>query len=310
MTITSSTSTSSFYTASAQQLGELQQEVSNITTQISSGNQLTAASQDPVAAAQMRMLQLQDSQATTDTASSNKATANLQLADSAMTSMVNDINQARTLTTQAANGTLTDAQRASIGTQLSQIQSAMLSLANTRDANGNALFGGGSSGDAYALGGTGAVTYQGNATSLTLPIGGGQTVASSMTGPEVLDMTDAAGNQTNVIDAIGTLASALKAGGAGAQTAASAGLTTLSNALDAVTTAQAVIGSRESWIALNTQNQTAQSTARATEESHIGDTDVSAAAIKLQELTTALQASQSCFVRLSSLSLFNVIGNG
>ena len=79
--------------------------------------------------------------------------------------------------------------------------------------------------------------------------------------------------------------------------------------LDAVTTAQTVIGSRESWLALNTQNQTAASTARATEESQIGDTDVSAAAIKLQELTTALQASQSTFVRLSSLSLFSMIGN-
>ena len=70
-----------------------------------------------------------------------------------------------------------------------------------------------------------------------------------------------------------------------------------------------MIGSRESWLALNTQNQTAASTARATEESQIGDTDVSAAAIKLQELTTALQASQSTFVRLSSLSLFSMIGN-
>ena len=310
MTITSSTSTSSFYTAAAQQLGTLQQEVSTVTTQISSGNQYTSASQDPVAAAQMRMLQLQDSLASTDTASANKATANLQLADSAMTSMINDINQARTLTTQAANGTLTDTQRASIGTQMAQIQSDMLSLANTRDANGNALFGGGANGDAYAMGSTGTVTYLGNATSQTLPIGGGQSVASSMTGPEALSMTDAAGNATNVIDAIGALATALKGGGASAQTAASTGLTTLSNALDAVTTAQTVIGSREAWVALNTQNQTAQSTTRATEESQIGDTNVSAAAIKLQELTTALQASQSCFVRLSSLSLFNVIGNG
>jgi flagellar hook-associated protein 3 FlgL len=309
MTTISSTSTSTFYTSASQQLASLQQEVDSVDNSISTGSQFTSASQNPEAAAQMRMLQLQDSTASTDTTSANAATANLQLADSTMTSMINDINQAKQLTTQAATGTLTDTQRASIGTQIGQIQSDMVSLANTRDANGNALFGGGVSGNAYTLDASGNATYVGAATSPTLPIGGGQSVQTSLTGPEVLDMTDASGNPTNLISTLGTLATALQAGGSTAQTTAATALTSLSNGLDAVTTAQTVIGSRESWIALNTQNQTAASTARATEESTIGDTDVSTAAIKMQELTTALQASQSCFVRLSSLSLFNDIGN-
>lgn len=309
MTTISSTSTSTFYTTAAEQLASLQQQVSAVNNSISSGAQFTAASDNPEAAAQMRMMQLQDATATVDTASANKATSNLQLADSAMTQMVNDINQAKTLTTQAATGTLSDSQRATIGTQLSQIQKDLLSLANSRDSNGNALFGGGVSGDAYSLDASGNAVYGGTSTSQTLAIGGGQTVQTSLTGPEVLSMTDASGNATNVIDSIGALATALKAGGSAAQTAAQNGLTSLSNGLDAVTTAQTVIGSRESWITLNTQNLTAQSTARATAESQVGDTDVSKAAIKLQQLTTALQASQACFVKMSSLSLFSVIGN-
>jgi flagellar hook-associated protein 3 FlgL len=309
MTTISSTSTSAFYTTASAQLASLQQEVDSVDNSISTGNQFTTASQDPEAAAQMRMLQLQDTEASADTASSNAASASLQLADSTMTSMINDINQARELTTQAATGTLTDAERASIGTQIAQIQSNMISLANTRDANGNALFGGGVTGDAYTTDASGNVTYAGAATSPTLPIGGGQTVQTGVTGPEVLDMTDASGNQTNVINTLGALASALQAGGSSAQSAASSALTSLSNGLDAVTTAQTVIGSREAWLSLNAQNQSAASTARATEESQVGDTDVSTAAIKLQELTTALQASQACFVRLSSLSLFNDLGS-
>ncbi len=309
MTTISSTSTSSFYTSAAEQLATLQGQVNAVDNSISTGNQYTSASQDPEAAAQMRMLQLQDSEAAADKASSNKASANLQLADATMTSMINDINQARELTTQAATGTLTDVQRASIGTQIGQIQQDLVSLANTRDAGGNALFGGGVAGNAYSLDAAGNATYVGAATSPSLPIGGGQSVQTSLTGPEVLDMTDAAGNPTNLIDTLGSLASALKAGGSGAQSAAATALTSLSNGLDAVTTAQTVIGSRESWLTLNAQNQTAAGTARATEESQVGDTDVSSAAIKLQELTTALQASQACFVRLSSLSLFNDIGN-
>ena len=309
MTIISPTSTSSFYSTAADQLAALQQEANAVSTSISSGSQFTSAAQNPAAAAQMRMLQLQDSQATVDTASANKASANLQLADSVMSQMINDINQARTLTNQAATGTVSDKERASIGTQLSQIQTDLVNLANSRDSNGNALFGGGVKGNAYTQNANGTVSYVGDPTSQTLPIGGGQSVASSLTGPEVLNITDAGGNATNVIDALGALATALKAGGSQAQTAAQDGLTTLANGLDAATTAQTVIGSREAWIALTTQNQTAQSTARATEESQVGDTDVSKAAIRLQQLTTALQASQSVFVRLSGLSLFNVIGN-
>ena len=309
MTIISSSSTSTFYTSTAEQLAALQHEVAAVNNSISTGNRFTAASQDPAAAAQMRQLQLQDSRAIADAALSNKATANLQLADSTMTSMINDINQARQLTTQAANGTLNSAERASIGTQIAQIQQDLAGLANTRDANGNALFGGGVAGNAYTINAAGAATYIGAATSQTLPIGGGQTVQTSLTGPELLNLTDAAGNPTDLISALGAIASALKTGGSGAQGAAASALTTLANGLDAVTTAQTVIGSRESWLALNTQNQAAVSTARATEEAAVGHTDISAAAIRLQQLTTALQASQSCFVRMSQLSLFNVIGN-
>ena len=309
MTSISSTSTATFYTSAAEQISSLQQEVNAVDNSISTGSQFASAAQNPLAASQMRMLQLQDTTAKADTASSNRASANLQLADSTMTSMINAINQAKQLTVQAATGTVNDAQRAAIGKQIGQIQQTLTSLANTRDANGNALFGGGVSGNAYTTDASGNVTYAGAASSQTLPIGGGQSVQVSLTGPEVLNMTDANGNATDLLSTLGTLATTLQAGGAGAQTAASTALTSLSNGLDAVTTAQTVIGSRESWLALNTQNQTAASTARATEESQIGDTDVSAAAIKLQELTTALQASQSTFVRLSSLSLFSMIGN-
>jgi len=294
MTITTSSSTSAFYTTAAQQLSSLQSQVNAVDNSISSGNQYATASANPEAAAQMRMLQLQDATAAVDTTTANKATTNLQLADSAMTEMVNDINKAKTLATQAANGTLSDTDRAAIGEQLSQIQTDMIGLANTSDANGNSLFGGGVSGNAYTTDASGKAVYGGAATSQSLGIGGGQSVQTSLTGPEVFDITDANGNSTTVMDAIGTLATALKAGGTAAQTAASDGITTLSNGLDAVT---------------NTQNLTAQSTARTTAEGQIGGTDVSTAAIKLQQLTTALQASQSCFVRLSSLSLFNDIGN-
>jgi flagellar hook-associated protein 3 FlgL len=309
MTTISSTSTSSFYSTSADTLASLQQQIDAVSNSISTGNQYSSASQNPAASAQMRMMQLQDAQATTDAALADKASTNLQMADSAMSEIVNDINQAKTLATQAANGTLSTSDRAAIGAQLAQIQTSLLGLANSKDANGNALFGGGSTGAAYTQNADGTVSYTGNATSQTLPIGGGQSVQISVTGPEMLNYTDSSGNSVNIIDTIGTLAKSLEAGGSTAQSDASTALDSLSSGLSAVTSAQTVVGARESWITLNSQSQTSFNTARATEESHVGDTDVSTAAVKLQQLTTALQASQSTFTRVSSLSLFDVIGN-
>jgi flagellar hook-associated protein 3 FlgL len=309
MTIMTSTSTAAFYTTSSEQLASLQSQIDSVSNSISTGNQYTSASQNPAASAQMRMLQLADAQATTDSALADKATTNLQMADSAMTEMINDINQAKTLATQAANGTLSTSDRAAIGAQLAQIQTNLISLANSKDANGNALFGGGSTGAAYTQNADGTISYTGNTSAQTLSIGGGQSVQTGVTGPEMLDFTDASGNTTNVIDAIGSLATSLQSGSSTGQTDASTALTSISDGLDAMTAAQTVVGSRESWITLNSQNQTSFATARATEESNVGDTDMSTAAIKLQELSTALQASQSTFVRLSSMSLFSVIGN-
>ena len=309
MTIIGPSSTSSFYMTAADQMGSLQSQLDALNNSISSGSRFSAASQDPIAAAQMRALQLQDSQGVVSTANANKATANLQLADSTLSQMVNDITRAKQLATQAATGTLNDTERTAIGDEMAQIQKDLIGLANSRDANGNALFGGGVAGNAYNVDAQGTVSYTGAVSSPSLDIGNGQSVQTGVTGPEVLDMTDAAGNSTDLLTVVGNLATALKAGGSTAQTAASDALTSLSNGLDAVNTAQTTVGTRESWISLVTQNQTAAATARATQESQIGDTDVSGAAIKLQQLTTALQASQASFVRLSGLSLFDVIGN-
>ncbi|EGD59420.1 flagellar hook-associated protein FlgL [Novosphingobium nitrogenifigens DSM 19370] len=306
MTI-STTSTQTFFTNSAQQLASLQSQANDVQTSISTGSKFSTASQDPLAASQMRMLSLQDNAATVDAASASKATTDLKLADSAMTQMVNDIARAQQLATQAANGALSDTERASIGNELAQIHTDLVGLANSRDSDGNALFGGGAQGKAYTLDASGNATYAGNAQAQSLSIGGGQSVQRSVTGPEMLSFKDSSGNTTDLLTVVKSLADTLKAGGTGSQAAANGALTSLSTALDTMSTAQTVVGSRESWIALNTQNQTAMNEARAKTESTVGDTDVSAAAIKLQQLTTALQASQASFMRLSSLSLFDVL---
>lgn len=302
-----STSTSAFFDRSTLDLTALRARAEDLQSQISSGNRLSTSSDDPVAASRLRALQRSDKLATVDVAAANRAISDLNLADSAMTEFSNFIIRAQELTTQAANSTLTDQQRAGIGTELSQIHGNLMALANTRDSSGHALFGGDTSGDAYQIDSTtGYAKYVGTGTAGELALGDGQKVSRSFTGPEFLNF-NAGATGTDLMKVIKDLGDQLIAGGTGAGAAAKAALDPLNTALQSVTTAQTIVGSRLNWIDLTTQRQLAMGEQRASEQTDIGSTDVTAAITQLQELTVVLQASQLSFSKLANLSLFSVI---
>ena len=303
---TFATSTSAFYSRSTLDLTSLRAQAEKLQTQISSGNRLTTSSDDPVAASRLRALSRSDTLSKIDTDAANRATSDLNLADSAMTEFSNTIIRVQQLATQAASGTMTDEQRSSIGTELKQLQSNLVALANTRDSAGHALFGGQTGGDAYTVDASGNASYIGTGTAGQLSLGDGQTVTRGVTGPEFLSFT-VNGTQTDIMSVVKTLSDALDAGGTGAAIAASNALASLQAGLDSVTTAQTVVGSRLSWIDINVERQTAMATSRATEQQDIGGTDITEAFTRLQELSTVLEASQASFTKLSSLSLFSML---
>ena len=302
------TSTSAFFDRATQNLGSLRGQAEALQNQISSNTKLTKSSDDPLAASMLRSLARQDALSTVDTAATNRATNDLNLADSALTQFATYVTRAQELATQAASSLLPAAQRASIGTELAQIHTGLVSLANTRDSAGHALFGGDSAGDAYRINATtGLAEYIGSGSSGELSLGDGQSVSRSMAGPEFLTFKDSAGNPTDLMAVIKSLSDALSGGAASTATAASTALGALGNGLDAITTAQTVIGSRLSWIDISTQRQQTMSEARSSEQSDIGSPDLSSALAKLSELSTVLQASQASFSKLANLSIFDVL---
>lgn len=304
----SSTSTSAFYDRATLDFTSLRTQAEDLQTQISSGERLLQSSDDPLAASRLRSLARTEMLAQVDTAAANRASADLNLADAALGQLANYVIRSKELATQAASTTLTTSQRASIGSELVEIQKNLVSLANTRDSAGNALFGGDTSGDAYSIDAvTGVASYIGNGTAGQLALGDGQSVSRTFTGPEFLEFKDAAGNPTDLMAVVKGLADTLQTGGTGAATAARTALDTLGNGLDAITTAQTIVGARLSWIDLNTERHTAMAEARAAEQADVGGTDTTTAIVRLQELSTVLQASQASFAKLSSLSLFDVL---
>jgi len=303
-----STSTGAFYDRATLDMNGLRTQAEKLQTQISSGNRLTTSSDDPLAASRLRALQRADTLGQVDEAAANRAMSDLNLADTALTQFSNYIVRIKELATQAATGTLPDGQRAAIGSELTQIERDLVNLANARDSNGHALFGGDAAGNAYTVNpATGLAGYVGNGTAGELALGDGQTVTRSLTGPEFLSFKDKAGNPTDLLTVVKNLADALATGGATSQAAAGASLDTLTNALDSVTTAQTVVGSRLTWIDMTVERQTAMAQTRAGEQADVGGTDTTEAVVRMQELATVLQASQASFARLASLSLFDVL---
>ncbi len=304
MTIFSTNSTSAFYDRARGDMTSLRKQTEALQAQISSGNRLTRSSDDPVAASRLRSLARADTLSKIDTANANRATADLNIADATMSDITTAISRAKELATQAANGTLSNTQRASIGKEMAAIHDTLFSLANTQDSNGKPLFGGDNATSAYTLDASGNATYTGTARSAEVSLGQGQTVTRSLTGPEFLNFK-VGGVDTNLMATVKTLADALNAGTGDLAGAARGSLDALSAGLDSVTTAQTVVGSRLAWLDMTTERATSMAETRASEEQDVGGADFANSVARLQQMMTVLEASQASFTKLSQLSLFN-----
>jgi flagellar hook-associated protein 3 FlgL len=306
MTIVS-TSTGAFYERSRANMKDLRTQAETLQAQLSSGQKLTRSSDNPVAASRLRALSRLEALSEIDTTNSDRASSDLSLADSAMSDMADSIIRAKELALQASNSATTADQRSAIGAELAQIHSNLLALSNARDSNGHALFGGETAGDAYGLDASGNAVYLGTPTTSDLPIGEGQTVTRSMTGPEFLNFDDGAGGTTDIMATIKALSDALQGGSATPAAAAQGALADLQTGLDSLTTGQTVIGTRLSWLEVTSERRTNQSELRSTEEADLGSTDLASTVARLQETLTVLEASQASFSKLASLSLFDNI---
>ena len=298
-------STSAFYERANFQLGRLRQEAEKLQSQVGSGERLERSSDDPVAAARLRGISRRTRLAEVDQASSDRATTDLRLADGALSSLANRVIRAKELAIQAASGSLTDNDRGLIAEEIGAIREEILSLANARDAVGHALFGGEAAGQAYEDVG-GIVAYIGTANPPQSNLGDGQIVERSLVGQDIFEFTDAGGGN-DLFAALAALSAALSAGGAGAATAASDAIGSLDAGLDKLTTSQTVVGTRLAWIETLDDRRTTATELLVEEQESVGGADLAATITRLQEVLTVLEASQSSFVRLANLSLFNII---
>ncbi len=123
-------------------LNQQQARLSQTQQQIASGRRILAASDDPVAAA--RALEINQSDAMNTQYASNRGAARhtLSLAESALQSVTSLLQDVRTATVNAGNGSLNSSDRKTLATELSGRLQELTGLANSTDGAGNYLFAG------------------------------------------------------------------------------------------------------------------------------------------------------------------------
>ena len=123
----------------------LQRNYGNVTRtqeQISTGKRILTPADDPVAS--VRLLQLRQQEAVLGQYKGNLTAAqnSLNQEEATLTSVVNVLQRVRELAVQAGGGALSAADRQSLAKELGQRESELLSLFNTRNAQGDYLFSG------------------------------------------------------------------------------------------------------------------------------------------------------------------------
>ena len=299
-------STLGFQSRSLFQMGSLREQAETLQARIATGERLERSSDDPVGASRLRALQRMQQLGEVDAVNASHASDALTLSANSLDAVAADIIRARELAVWASSDTIGDTARKAIATEIEDLRLRILDSANTLDSSGNALFGGEGSGKAYKLNGSGAVAYIGTPQSGEIDLGQGQNVTRGLTGPQVFEFNDN-GTPSDIFAHLAALSAALNGGSSDPAAAARAAMSGLDEALESVTRAQTVVGSRVDWLDIVQDRQVDQSFTRARQIADTGGVDFASTIAELQRLLTVLEASQLGFTRLSNLSLFNQI---
>ncbi|MEM9742936.1 MAG: flagellar hook-associated protein FlgL [Pseudomonadota bacterium] len=178
-------STAQLYDQSVASLGRLSSETVETQQQLATGQRLLSAKDDPAAAGRISRLTSELEQRERYIANADRAEELLEQEETVLDQIVESLLRVRELTLQAGDGALTPADRSFLGTELGVRFDELVSLLNSRNAEGTYLFSGLKEGvEPFAFDANG-LNYRGDFGQRELAIGDGQRVAISDSGAEV-----------------------------------------------------------------------------------------------------------------------------
>ncbi|MCU1752484.1 flagellar hook-associated protein 3 [Pseudomonas sp. 6D_7.1_Bac1] len=176
-------STAQYYETTAANYQRNYSNALQTSAEASSLTKVNTAADDPIGAARLLQLGQQSSMLDQYAGNISNLKGSYSQSETALSAIGTALQRAKELTLAASNGTQTDADRGAAAQELGQIQSQVLGLMNSQDANGNYLFGGSkTSTPPYTANSDGTYSYNGDQTEQNLAIGDSMSVASNITG--------------------------------------------------------------------------------------------------------------------------------
>ncbi len=267
--------------------------------EVSSGQKLNSLSDNPAAAATLVTLRMQSSSDTQFLQNITTLTGPLNVAGSALSSVVEALTTAQTLGVEGASGTVNTQNQQALAQQVQGIQQEILGLANTT-YDGEYLFSGTATttqpyvADATAASG---VKYNGNDDSNSVEISEGQAMPTSLPGSQLFSNAT-----TSVFQSLQDLYTALNTNGN-----ISGAVSEVQNALNYVSTQQTFYGNSVDRLNNAQTFLTQEQTQLTTTEGNTLDANMATAVTNLTQAETTHQALVQAGAQISKLNLFDYL---
>lgn len=281
-------------------LDQTQSTDQQLSSELSSGVSITSLGQNPVGAGENVLLLNQIQQDDSFTTSSDSVTGQLQVADSALGSVVSELTQAISLATSANNGTMSSSDVESVGSQISGIVDEVQSLANT-SYQGSYIFAGGVTATApfstSAATSPAVTSYHGDGdiNSLTLP--NGQSIQLNVPGSQIF-----LGSGTNsVFGALNALVADYSSGTVNTAQAVS-DTAALNTALNYVSQQRVTIDNSMTQLSAASSATTNEQTQLTAAQTDLMQADLPSISTQLSQTETQQTALEDVIAQLESVS--------
>ena len=290
----------SYVTKLVGSLDAVQANQQQLTQQLSSGVGITSLGQNPVGAGQNVLLLNQIQRDDSFTKSSNLVTGRLQVADTALGSVVAELTSAVSLATSANNGTMNAANVKVVGNQIAGILSEVQSLANS-NYQGQYIFAGGKTSTApfsTSTSSTPAVTtYGGDEDVNYLDLPNGQQIQLNLPGDQIF-----LGSGTNsVFGALNALVADYSSGTVDTNQAVK-DTEALSSALNFVSQQRVTIDNSITQLTSSAAAATSEQTQLTAAQTNLMQADIPTMATQLSLAEAQQTALESVIAQLESVS--------
>jgi flagellar hook-associated protein 3 FlgL len=185
------------------QFGKLNEGIQGLQERISSGQDISRASDDPVTAVNLSVAKEQSRALAQFQRNVDVTETRLNLTDGTLQESANVLIRMSELATMARNGALDAEGHVAISTEMKQLKEVLIGLANTSDANGVGLFSGYNGASApFVKASDGSVNYVGNRGQNSLQISENMTVATNIDGASAFMRIETSDGRSSLFDIV------------------------------------------------------------------------------------------------------------